>query len=117
MHLVGEIQGQRFENTGWFLADEAARTLRWGAQAERTYSGRLQVIEDGGGSRLLVHPEFGPGSPDDEVQHRTAGDSGAVGVLRRVGLLRLEGVGLTEAHADAGVGRDRRSAVGALLRR
>ncbi len=68
VHLVGEVKGQQFENDGWFLADDGARTLRWGAQTERTYSGRLQVTEDGGASRLQVQLEFGPGSPDDDLQ-------------------------------------------------
>ncbi len=73
VHLVGEIKGRRFENDGWFLADEAARTLRWGAQTERTYSGRLEVTDEGDGARLLVHLEFGPNSPDDAMQEQ-AGD-------------------------------------------
>ncbi len=73
VHLVGELKGQRFENDGWFLADEAARTLRWGAQTERTYSGRLEVTEEGNGTRLRVHLEFGPNSPDEEMQEQ-AGD-------------------------------------------
>ena len=73
VHLVGELKGQRFENDGWFLADEAAGTLRWGAQTERTYSGRIEVIEEGGGTRLLVRLEFGPNSPDEELQEQ-AGD-------------------------------------------
>ncbi len=68
VHLVGEVKGQRFENDGWFLADEGARTLRWGAQTERTYSGRLEVGQDGDGARLTVHLEFGPRSPDDAMQ-------------------------------------------------
>lgn len=68
VHLVGEVQGQHFENDGWFLADESARTLRWGAQTERTYSGRLEVTEDGDGARLMVHLDFGPRSPEGDVQ-------------------------------------------------
>ncbi len=71
VHLVGEIKGQQFENDGWFLADESARTLRWGAQTERTYSGRLEVTEDGDGARLSVHLDFGPGSPDDAIQEQS----------------------------------------------
>ena len=71
VHLVGEVKGQRFENDGWFLADEGARTLRWGAQTERTYSGRLQVGEDGGGARLTVHLDFGPNSPDEAMQEQS----------------------------------------------
>lgn len=78
VHLVGEVKGQQFENDGWFLADEAARTLRWGAQTERTYSGRLEVTEDGDGSRLLVHLEFGPEGPDEEMQQQS-GDRDLVG--------------------------------------
>ncbi len=73
VHLVGEVKGQRFENDGWFLADAAARTLRWGAQTERTYSGRLEVTDEGAGARLRVHLEFGPNSPDDAMQEQ-AGD-------------------------------------------
>jgi hypothetical protein len=73
VHLVGEVTGQQFENDGWFLADGSARTLRWGAQTDRTYSGRLEVTEDGEGASLLVHLEFGPGGPDDEMQ-RQSGD-------------------------------------------
>lgn len=73
VHLVGEIKGQHFENDGWFLADEGARTLRWGAQTERTYSGRLQVSDDGGGARLSVHLDFGPNSPEEAMQQQ-AGD-------------------------------------------
>ncbi len=73
VHLVGEIKGRRFENDGWVPADETARTLRWGAQTERTYSGRLEVTEEGNGTRLRVHLEFGPNSPDEEMQEQ-AGD-------------------------------------------
>ncbi|WNV75860.1 SRPBCC family protein [Geodermatophilus sp. DSM 44513] len=68
VHLVGEVKGHRFENDGWFLADADARTLRWGAQTERTYSGRLDVADDGGGTRLTVHLDFGPGGPEEQIQ-------------------------------------------------
>lgn len=71
VHLVGQIKGQRFENDGWFLVDEEALTLRWGAQAERTYSGRLSVAPDGEGARLEVHLEFGPGSQEAEIQQQS----------------------------------------------
>ncbi|SNT00202.1 Polyketide cyclase / dehydrase and lipid transport [Geodermatophilus pulveris] len=71
VHLVGEVKGQRFENDGWFLADADARTLRWGAQTERTYGGRLDVGEDGDGARLHVRLEFGPNSPDEEMQQQS----------------------------------------------
>ena len=70
VHLVGEVKGTRFENDGWFLADEGARTLRWGAQTDRTYSGRLQVSADGDGSRVDVHLEFGPHGPDQGLQEQ-----------------------------------------------
>ncbi len=36
VHLVGEIKGHRFGNDGWFLADESARTLRWGRRPSRS---------------------------------------------------------------------------------
>lgn len=68
VHLVGELEGHRFENDGWFDADAEARTLTWGAQTDHTYSGRLTVSPDGEGSRVSVQLDFGERSQDDQIQ-------------------------------------------------
>ncbi len=52
VHLVGEIKGHRFENDGWFLADESARTLRWGAQAIQEQSGDRDPVHEALGATL-----------------------------------------------------------------
>ena len=71
-------EGHRFENDGWFDADAAALTLAWGAQTERTYSGRLTVTPDGDGSRVSVVLDFGEQGQDDRIQAQS-GDRDPLG--------------------------------------
>ena len=78
VHLVGEVEGHRFENDGWFDADAAALTLAWGAQTEHTYSGRLTITPDGDGSRVSVQLDFGERGPDDQIQSQS-GDRDPMG--------------------------------------
>ncbi len=78
VHVVGEIKGHHFENDGWFDADTAALTLAWGAQTERTYSGRLTVTPEGDGSRVSVQLDFGEPDQDDQIQAQS-GDRDPLG--------------------------------------
>lgn len=64
-----------FESEGYFDVDAEARTMRWGAEAERDYSGRLTVAEAGDGqSEVTVHLSFGPRSVEGEIQEDSSED-------------------------------------------
>jgi uncharacterized protein YndB with AHSA1/START domain len=68
--------GEQFHNEGHFKVDVDARRMEWGADVGHAYSGWLQVAEDGGPDRseVTVHLEFGPRSPEPEMQERTPDD-------------------------------------------
>ncbi len=58
-----------FESEGYFDGDAEARTMRWGAETDRDYSGRLTVAEAGDGQcEVTVHLSFGPRSVEGEIQ-------------------------------------------------
>lgn len=62
-----------FESEGYFDVD--ARTMRWGAESDRDYSGRLEVSEAGDGqSEVTVHLSFGPRSVEGEIQDQSSDD-------------------------------------------
>lgn len=64
-----------FESEGYFDVDAEARTMRWGAEAGRDYSGRLTVAEAGDGrSEVTVHLSFGPRSVEGEIQEDSSED-------------------------------------------
>ncbi len=64
-----------FESEGYFDVDAAARTMRWGAETDRDYSGWLTVVEAGDGrSEVTVHLSFGPRSVEGEIQEDSAED-------------------------------------------
>jgi len=64
-----------FESEGYFDMDAEARTMRWGAETERDYSGRLTVAEAGDGqSEVTVHLSFGPRSVEGEIQEDSSED-------------------------------------------
>ena len=64
-----------FESEGYFDVDAEARTMRWGAETERDYSGRLTVVETGDGeSEVTVHLSFGPRSVESEIQDDSSDD-------------------------------------------
>ncbi|CAA9434894.1 MAG: hypothetical protein AVDCRST_MAG22-3575 [uncultured Rubrobacteraceae bacterium] len=64
-----------FESEGYFDVDARARTMRWGAETNRDYSGRLTVAEtDDGESEVTVHLLFGPRSVEGEIQEDSSGD-------------------------------------------
>ena len=65
----------QFESEGYFDVDAEARTMRWGAETERDYSGRLTVAEAGDGqSEVTVHLSFGPRSVEGEIQEDSSDD-------------------------------------------
>ena len=74
MHV--EIPGRReFESEGYFDVDAEARTMRWGAETARDYSGRLTVAEAGDGQcEVTVHLSFGPRSVEGEIQADSSDD-------------------------------------------
>ncbi len=64
-----------FESEGYFDVDAEARTMRWGAETGRDYSGRLTVAEAGDGqSEVTVHLPFGPRSVEGEIQEDSSED-------------------------------------------
>ena len=64
-----------FESEGYFDVDAEARTMRWGAETDRDYSGRLTVAEAGDGqSEVTVHLSFGPRSVEGEIQEDSSDD-------------------------------------------
>jgi len=63
----------RFESEGYFHVDAEARTMRWGAETGRDYSGRLTVAEAGEGqSEVAVSLSFGPRSVEGEIQESSS---------------------------------------------
>ena len=65
----------RFESEGYFSVDAEARTMRWGAETDRDYSGRLTVAGAGEGqSEVTVHLSFGPRSVEGEIQESSSAD-------------------------------------------
>lgn len=76
VEMTVEIPGRgRFESEGYFDVDAEARTMRWGAEADRDYSGRLTVAEAGDGqSEVTVHLSFGPRSVEGEIQESSSED-------------------------------------------
>ncbi|HKH09576.1 MAG TPA: hypothetical protein VKA73_00395, partial [Rubrobacter sp.] len=64
-----------FDSEGYFEVDAEARTMRWGAETGRDYSGRLTVAEAGDGqSEVTVHLSFGPRSVEGEIQEDSSAD-------------------------------------------
>ncbi|WP_047863823.1 SRPBCC family protein [Rubrobacter aplysinae] len=74
--LKGEIPDRgEFENEGYIRTDEGTRTLEWGAEVSRDYSGRLEVHETSdGGSNVEVQLWFGPRTVEGEIQEESSGD-------------------------------------------
>ena len=64
-----------FESEGYFDVNAEARTMRWGAETDRDYSGWLTVAEAGDGqSEVTVHLSFGPRSVEGEIQEDSGDD-------------------------------------------
>lgn len=64
-----------FESEGYFDVDIEARTMRWGAETDRDYSGRLTVAEAGDGqSEVTVHLSSDPRSVEGEIQKDSSDD-------------------------------------------
>ncbi len=63
--------GGTFDAEGYFAVDESRKRLEWGAEAERDYSGWLEVA--GGAdvnSEVTVHLSFGDRSVEPDMQER-----------------------------------------------
>ncbi len=45
VHVEGDIHGHRVDGEGWFEADAASRTVRWGVPGRDEYRGELVVHE------------------------------------------------------------------------
>ena len=76
VRMEGEIPDRgEFESEGYFDVDAEARTMRWGAETDRDYSGWLTVAEAGDGqSEVTVHLSFGPRSVEGEIQEDSSDD-------------------------------------------
>ncbi len=72
---VGIPDRGEFESEGYLDVDADARTMRWGSETDRDYSGRLEVTEAGEGrSEVTVHLSFGPRSVEGEIQDQSSDD-------------------------------------------
>jgi ribosome-associated toxin RatA of RatAB toxin-antitoxin module len=72
---VGIPDRGEFESEGYFDVNVEARTMRWGAETDRDYSGRLTVAEAGEGqSEVTVHLSFGQRSVEGQIQEDSAED-------------------------------------------
>ena len=64
-----------FESEGYLDVDAGARTMRWGDDTDRDYSGWLEVAEAGdGASEVTVHLSFGPRTVEGEIQEQSSDD-------------------------------------------
>ena len=71
MYLKGEIPDRgEFENEGYMKVDGSARTMEWGAEVYRDYSGQMEVTENGSGdsSNVTVRLWFGEESVEGDIQ-------------------------------------------------
>ncbi len=68
--------GNEFHGQGYYRVKDDERTMEWGSNTAREYSGHLRVEETGeGSSSVTVHLEFGPRSePHQEMQERSSDD-------------------------------------------
>ena len=69
-----EIPGRgEFESEGYLSVDKEARSMEWGAEAGRDYSGRLTVSDRADGrSEVTVRLSFGERSVEDEIQEESS---------------------------------------------
>ena len=76
VRMRGEIPDRgEFESEGYLDVDAEARTMRWGAETGRDYSGDLEVAEAGDGeSRVTVRLSFGPRTVEPEIQEQSPTD-------------------------------------------
>lgn len=102
--LSVEIPGRyKTEGEGYFHADESSRTLQWGAEFSRDYSGWLKVEESSEKECVVTaHLSFGSRSVEREVQEESGDerDPLAEGVGRTLESIRRqleEGSGKTSA--------------------
>ena len=73
LEYPGQEEERTFEAEGYLSVDESERTMEWGAEAGRDYSGWLTVANRGeGGSEVVVHLSFGERSVEPEMQERAA---------------------------------------------
>ncbi len=60
IRIQGEAGGHKYDDTGFFRADEDTRRMEWGSDSERGYQGWLTVEESGNNqSEVKVHLSFG----------------------------------------------------------
>ena len=65
VHVVANVEGNRYSGEAWIQADADAKSLRWGSEGPSAYHGELSVSGEGEDSRVTVtlHTERadGPG--------------------------------------------------------
>ena len=67
--------GGTFEAEGYLAVDQRERSMEWGAESGRDYSGWLAVADHGeGGSEVVVHLSFGERSAEPEIEEQTSED-------------------------------------------
>ncbi|HZY56338.1 MAG TPA: hypothetical protein VFE09_00915, partial [Rubrobacteraceae bacterium] len=61
-----------FDSEGYLAVDEGRKRMEWGAEAERDYSGWLEVADAvDGQSQVTVHLNFGERSVEPEIREQT----------------------------------------------
>lgn len=64
--------GGTFDSEGYLAVDEGRRRMEWGAEAERDYSGWLEVAEGANGRcQVTVHLNFGERTVEPDIREQT----------------------------------------------
>jgi uncharacterized membrane protein len=73
VHTVADVDGERREGEAWFITDDEARSIRWGAEGPHRYSGELSVSAVDGGAQVTVrlHTEHVDGRQVDDGLRET----------------------------------------------
>jgi len=58
IRMQGEVNGRRYDTTGWFQTHEFNRTMLWGAKGANDYTGDLEVMDQGDRCTLTIHLKF-----------------------------------------------------------
>jgi Polyketide cyclase / dehydrase and lipid transport len=69
LEYPGQEERRTFDAEGYLTVNDRERTMEWGAEAGRDYSGWLTVANRGeGGSEVVVHLSFGERSVEPQMQ-------------------------------------------------
>ncbi|HZU26577.1 MAG TPA: SRPBCC family protein [Bryobacteraceae bacterium] len=94
---IAEMDGRRYEISGFFRADEANCRLDWESDGTPGYRGWLQISPEGNGSRITVHLSMLSAAAETPPEH--AGHAGERIERGLDGVLDTMRKRLEEAHA------------------